>query len=294
MSLLQTYLASGELPGFLAAIAMPEEAATQIIRHAASSSFAAVEPYFEGLFSPSTGAAATKEIQAVCQESDGNFYELTVFLLAALHTKRLYAERSIPDTVYIDTFKVFSRFVREHQQSKGDYGFDRGFWMYRSLSCILFRLGILEYELYTCDGEVADKLGVAVGETAISIHIPSDCVISREGLQASYGFAEQFFATTFPEVKPSCYFCDSWLLSPALPGLLSLSSRILLFQSGFTILSVNPEDEGYMGWVFKRKYDSPSEFPETTSLQRSVKGFVLQGGRIGSAFGRLKPTEWAE
>ena len=41
----------------------------------------------------------------------------------------------------------FTRFVNEYKESFNKYGFDRGFWTYRQLAMLLFKVGILEYEI---------------------------------------------------------------------------------------------------------------------------------------------------
>ena len=85
----------------------------------------------------------------------------------------------------------------------------------------------------------------------------------------------------------SKFACDSWLLSPALKELLPEESRILQFQNRFEVKSWNKEEDAYLEWVFKRK-DLPLEkLPEETSLQRKMKAYVLQGGKIGEAYGEI-------
>ena len=69
--------------------------------------------------------------------------------------------------------------------------------------------------------------------------------------------------------------------------LLPEESRILQFQNRFEVKSWNKEEDAYLEWVFKRK-DLPLEkLPEETSLQRKMKAYVLQGGKIGEAYGEI-------
>ncbi len=198
---------------------------------------------------------------------------LRVMLDTALLTFGRYQAEGIGEDVFFATMGCFSRFVKEHLESFGVYGFDRGFWTGRQLSLTLFRLGTLEYE--------KEKGG------AVSVHIPSGADLSEDAVSESLATAKVFFkAHGFPATH---YYCTSWLLSPSLQKVLPPTSRILSFQKRFRILRFDEADDEYKLWVFKRKELAAEEFPETTSLQRSIKKFVLAGGAIGSAFGEIIP-----
>ena len=199
---------------------------------------------------------------------------LRAMLLAALRSRELYRRKGIPDGVFIDTMKCFSRFVREHAESYGSYGFDRGFWVGRQLSLLLFRVGALEYELAEYEGA-----------KAISIHIPSDADLSPQALDRSVADAKAFFRKYYPDYGEAVRFCSSWLLSPALKKLLPENSKIIGFQNRFRIVSVDETPESYKQWVFKNKNLAAEDFPEDTSLQRAMKRFVLSGGKVGEAEG---------
>ena len=127
---------------------------------------------------------------------------LAVMLRAALRTRELYAARGIPDGIFLGTMRCFPRFLREHLESYGRYGFDRAFWTGRQLSLTLFRLGELEYEL------LPGEKGV------LSLHIPSDADLSEEKTDASLRMQVSFFAEYFPAYAGADIYCDSWLLSP--------------------------------------------------------------------------------
>ena len=71
---------------------------------------------------------------------------LTEHLLTAVRNRSRGQWNRIPENIYIDTMKCFTRFVGEHFASYGYYGFDRGFWTTRQITARLFRIGQLEYE----------------------------------------------------------------------------------------------------------------------------------------------------
>lgn len=203
-------------------------------------------------------------------------------LLKAVENRRNGPWRGIEEDVWIDTMRCYTRFVNEHHASLGFYGFDRGFWTTRQRDAKLFRLGALEYELLRGED----------GATAVGLHIPSDASLGPEGLDASLARARDFLARRFPEWADAPIVCDSWLLSPALKGLLPPDSRILRFQAAFDLTATNPEPDEVLQWVFglaeaQKAGARLEELPEDTALQRSMKAFMRAGGRVGIAEGVL-------
>ena len=225
----------------------------------------------------------SKEVLS-CSES-GSFSmpgikELTEHLQTALKNRADGPWKGIPADIFIATMGAFSRFVREHYVSYGYYGFDRYFWTTRQADAKLFRIGELEYELVDERPESAD------------IHIPSDASLLPEKLNDSIDKAKTFFSEYFPEKKVSKFLLDSWLLSPALKKLLPESSHILRFAAAFDITDSSPEPNGFLEWVYKipgSQLDNVNllSLPEDTSLQRNMKEYLLQGGKIGDACGFL-------
>ena len=205
---------------------------------------------------------------------------LTCMLLSALGTRRDYERRGIGEDIFLATMGCFSRFVREHRDSFGGYGFDRGWWTVRQLNCQLFRLGALEFEM-----------GSFHGEPSLRLHIPSDADLSPQACRDSYRQAGEFFRAYFPDFRYRDITCTSWLLAPALREVLASGSKILAFQEQFVLTGSDPEDMGYVNWIFKKPDLSVAQWPQDTSLQRNIKKYVKQGYKIGNGEGRLKQEE---
>lgn len=201
------------------------------------------------------------ELGAFVRPDPDGFGELAGQLQCALKTRENYR---FSQEIFVDTMKCFTRFVMEHMESYGRYGFDRGFWTVRQLSGILFRIGELEYELL--EGE-------------IHLHIPSDAVLEPARLRASWEAARAMLGE-------GNMVCRSWLLSPDLVGLLDDDSKILAFQRNFTIHSPAPDDS-FRQWVFKDPNLPDAALPEATTLQRRLKVFLLAGNTFRDARGRL-------
>lgn len=228
-----------------------------------------------------TYAAAYTKAESLLSGTDPRGMKMLALLLrAAAQAKDAYDAAGIDERVYYDTMRCFPRFVGEYKAAYGVYGFDRGWWVGRQLSGMLFRLGALEYELTEYRGE-----------KALSVHIPSDADLSEMSVAQSLRAARIFTAAHFPAYAHARFFCESWLLSPALRELLPPSSRILRFAALFDVAETNEDDTGYVRWVYKVPDVRPEKFCEHTSLQRSIKKYVLSGGKIGDATGVLKEEE---
>jgi hypothetical protein len=262
----QDYVKPNEIQALCEKINMPDEATEGILACVNRFDYEAVSPYFSGLFSLETGQEAANGLIKACESAD-KWMLLTAQLAAALHTKEIYESKKIPASVYTDSVKAFSRFVRDHKESFGVYGFDRGWWMHRCLCGALLRLGALEFE-------------TRLNKAALSVHIPSDAVMSRETLDDSYNRARRFFSNGDMD-------CHSWLLSPALKECLPSGSKILLFQSDYTVTEWDKENKDFILWLYNRPYENYTDLPEDTRLQRAVKDRLLKNQPIGSAFGTL-------
>ena len=245
-------------------IDMPEEVTGKILEiHRTLEVF----PCLELLMQEKTWAEGLEQLKSALGEDEGGFKRLCCMLRCALRAKADYHRLGISEQIYIDTMAAFSRFVREHKDSYGCYGFNRGSWTPRQVSCKLFRIGQLEYELTTQDGN-----------PVVSLHIPTDVNLRPEVLLPSMreGLAE--FCRLFPEYEGKPVYCHSWLMSPQLHDLLPETSNILRFQELFDIEQDTVSGRDVLLWVFKNTRLPLEELPENTILQRKLKRFLLNGG----------------
>ena len=243
-------------------ISLPPEITDAVLSIQSSKEFTDLlpqaRPLLEELLTPATWDSALVRLKALIGEDPLGIKILTLMLICCGETWRSYQSLGISGDIYIETLKCFTRFINEHQESYGVFGFDRDFWTMRQLAARLFRLGTLEFEL-TEDGE----------GKAVHVHIPSDADLSPEARHRSYDMARDFIARFSPAYKGAPFLCTSWLLSPALRECLPKGSRIR-----FT-------------WVYKRPDIPLPDLPEGTSLQRNLKKYLLAGGKVGEGKGRL-------
>ena len=218
-----------------------------------------------------------EQLKEALGEDPGGMKRLCSMLRCALKAKENFDRLGISEEIYVATMGAFSRFVREHKESYGCYGFDRGRWTPRQVSARLLRIGQLEYEMVVLEGE-----------PAVSLHIPTDADLRPEVLRPSLeeGLAE--FYRLFPDYRGKKVFCHSWLLSTQLKEFLPSGSNILRFQDLFNLIPDSTPGNDVLLWVFKNPKLPRADYPENTSLQRKLKQFFLNGGQFMESFGLLR------
>lgn len=235
-------------------------------------------------------AGAAAEADPVSSAPDWPL-ELAVYLAAALGCwQRVYQPRGIPREVFVASMGCFPRFIGEYYATNGEYGFDRGFWTWRFTCGNIYRLGTLEYEMtaFAAHGRpLPAGLPLAGGAPILSVHIPSNAALKDGPLAESYRGAQAFFARHWPQYAYTAVFTDTWLLSPALQGVLKPGSGILRFARDYRLLWKNEESDEAVPWIFGRQLDV-ADMPEDSSLQRGVKALMARGGHVGSAAGVLE------
>lgn len=237
-----------------------------------------VDVYLEQMMNRETAKSAYRELDVLLTEDTDHFEMLYCQLECARRIFDRYQAKGISKDIYIDTMKCFVRFLEECKRKNGRMFFDRGWWTYRQISMSLFRIGDLEYEFEEYRGE-----------KVIAVHIPSNAEFSREAVECSLEAAGDFFRKYYPDYVYDKYTCESWLMSPVLPQLLSEKSNIMSFQKRFAITEVDQEEKEYIEWLFQVPADTAyAKLPEKTTLQRRVKALLLEGGNVGSAYGIME------
>ena len=257
-------------------IHLQKEIQNEVLSYYQTDDFAAAYPVTSGLKNMETEADARAKLGQLLGEDPQKIKMLTCMLVCAAELYSWYEEKGISETVFVDTMCCFTRFIEECRNITGQYAFDREWWTARQVSGNLFRIGELEYEMLDRESE-----------PVISIHIPSDAILTGERCDMSLENAKEFFATFFPEYQDRDYICNSWLLAPELCSLLSQDSKILAFQHRFKIQEADYSDTDYIEWVYKTRDVPIADLPEDTGLQRNMKRHLLNGGRIGTGYGIL-------
>lgn len=256
-------------------IGLPHEVQERVECTAEKLNLEDMQETLDALTDISTAPGAYEKLKEILGEDEDNIKMLACQLICAVRDYEKYEAAGMSREIYVDTMKCFSRFIGECMEKTGRYAFDRGWWTYRQLSMVLFRVGELEYELVQHEGE-----------NAVSVHIPSDGDMNPEKVDKSLEQGRIFVGKYFPQYRDGSYICESWLLSPRLTQFLRETSNIRKFQERFRVVEDLPKDTGYIEWLFGRTEDTPyEELPEKTSLQRNVKEMLLKGEHIGAGLG---------
>lgn len=200
-------------------------------------------------------------IKAKLNDYDG-IKLLTIYLLKAYDDLTLYLKLNIDLNIYFDTFKCFSRFLKETYLATNKLIFDRYFWTYKQTELSLFKIKELEYEIDLINKE-------------ISIHIPSNANLKLDIVLDSLKSSYLFFKEHFKEVSEYKYTCSSWLLGKELVNLLNKNSNILRFQSLFNIVNTYIDNKDLYFFVFNTYNKDVTSFKEETSLQKKLKKYLL-------------------
>lgn len=257
-------------------IELQEPVTAEVLEFSNKNDFFKIEELLNGLKVPDKWDAARGKLEQLLAPDENQFKMLACMLYCAAGDYEEYQRLKIGDDIYIATMKCFPRFLEECREKSGAFAFDRSFWTVRQIGMKLFRIGTLEYERTELEGD-----------TAISIHIPSDADLSPEACEASLRQVVAFMNEKFPQEKSMQYFCSSWLLSPSLKELLPAGSKIVQFQERFEIIDQNPDSNAYLEWVYQKNNCPIEQLPEDTSLQKRMKAYLLSGGKIGEALGMI-------
>ena len=103
--------------------------------------------------------------------------------------------------------------------------------------------------------------------------------------------AKAFFAEHFPDYDYKFFICESWLLYEDNWRFMKSGCNILQFQSLFDIVMSSTDDRQAIERIFGKKRLIKKNYPENTSLQKSAKKFMLDGGKMGEGLGVINKNE---
>ena len=253
--------------------------------------WAELSPRIDELTAPSLAEQARQALAGALAplEGDTGMVQLACMLAAAGRTHARYRAAGVADPVFYATMDCFRRFLEETHGWTGRWVFDRAFWCWRQTSCLLFRLGALEFECTAAPGDPPPP-GLAAGDPLLSVHIPSDAPLTRAALDASYAEQRRFFAAEgaafCTQGAPRALFCSSWLLAPALTRFLGEQSGIRQFAGDYRVYHVDEANESFYLWLYGGRKPIP-DLPTRTHLQRAVQAHLAAGGKVGEGAGLL-------
>lgn len=216
---------------------------------------------------------------------DPNVAALRVYLQLAVRVYEKYQKLGIPDSIFFDTFRDFAIWSEECERKSGNPGIIQWTWNAWALRMGLFRIGRLQYQpsSLTEDLHIENEL-LAAGTPILEVHIPAGEPLHQTAVQKSMAHAVEFFADVFGK-KYRILHCHSWLLAKELKEILPAASGIMCFQSLFHVYREDYDFRQAEERVFGSIEELPHGYPETTSLQRNLKQYLLEGKKVGMGAG---------
>lgn len=235
-----------------------------------------------------------------CLQNKKPLIKLAVIMKSAEMTYQLYVNKGISKEIFTDTFDD----IRIWCENCGNAGLVNSGWLKNHIAFELFKIGRLQFQMFTCSNKALNysKLPLKRNEKAIYVHIPQGEKLDFEECKKSLKQANSFFERYFPEYKYNYYFCESWLLFEDNRLFMNENSNIIKFMNLFDIhyslkLEAQPFERIFSADIHricsipvigsKIRKSSIAHFPETTSLQRSAKDYLLKGNKLGIGIGTI-------
>jgi len=218
-------------------------------------------------------------------------YFMSFFLTATELMLEKYHERNIDEEIFWFAMIDFRCKLMECWENYGIWGTSATAWHAAFFTLNRFALGRFQYDYSTFANTRYTKNGITIkkGDPCLRFHIPSSGPLTRELRHDSYRRAYEFNKERYGGIVPIT--CASWLLYPKHVEFLSPTSNLIDFIHDFDYVTCNGESTEFANkWrVFTHAYDDKpaSELPEKTSMQRSYKKRLMEGGLVGGGYGVL-------
>ena len=290
-----------ELPEVLLDLSVPHDAINEIVAvHAAAGDdigFVRLRDrvawaILEGLGQVEAEPTVLPELPATLGALGRLFY-LYAGLGVLPHIQAFHRAHGVPPDVSRRTLADIGRQVAAYQRRHGVVGQQNPRWTVSHLRGELYQVGRQQYQIARLGNRTGQAVAAAggpgtPGSPSLALHIPGFCgPLSPSAVARSIEAAHGFFATCFPDEKPTVATCHSWLLDPQLGPRLPSRSRIVafqyLFRPGYPVF--DPGDEDALRFVFDQP-DTPLEsLPQDTSLRRVIVEHLRGGGHWYTANG---------
>ena len=212
---------------------------------------------------------------------------MPLFFLAHLADYTLVEQEKlgIPHEITVASLRDVNLWIGNYRSQFGCLGLKEVDWQLYHWRSEIFRIGRLQFR------PLPARATTPSGEFELEVHIPQGEPLTPEACLESFERAKEFMAKIFPEKKFEYFVCSSWLLSPHLVNVLPEQSNIVKFMRLWTVHTVSEKPSGAIiprifGFGLTRD-DLPTA-PEKTSMQRSVKAYLLNGGDFRDAAGYRK------
>lgn len=213
---------------------------------------------------------------------------LVLYLMLGYEAGEEYLKKGISEKIWLQSCRDIVIWAEDYYQKNGIWGLTELEWLGKTIRLELFRLGRLQFEpmLPEMRKKAEEKIRkyssyeITSETEMIDVHIPAGEPLDTDKAIDSFRQAKQFFGA-----RDMIFHCHSWLLSPALTKILPSSSRILQFQALFDVICVDHSFRQAEERVFGKVMDDYLKYAEKTSLQRSLKQYLIEKGDPGIGTG---------
>jgi hypothetical protein len=214
------------------------------------------------------------------------------FLHLVRLARAIHHARGIPDEVGRQTLGELGRWMEDHRQRQGCWGFDLIDWSALHLLGRIYALGRLKFELAGLPDWCAidEAPGLAAiprcGDPVVCVHIPASGRLDPEDCDRSFAAAHGFFPCHFPDHPFAAFICVSWMMNRQLAKVLPPDSNLVRFLGRFAPMRLHgARDDQVWLRVFGQAVVDPATAPRDTSLRRAILDHALRGGRWDTAGG---------
>lgn len=205
-------------------------------------------------------------------------FSLRLILELAADIKDDYDALGIEERVYKDTFYDITLWCQNCYATFHEWGIDEVIWLRLHICMEVFRLGRLAFQKIHLTKDIP-AYHKKQGDEVIEIHVAQGEALVYEDCIRSLNQALSFY-----HMEGAWFWGESWLLHPALQKMLTKDCNILRFQSLFHIYEIDESCHQGEERIFGDVMDI-ADYPETTSLQRNLKQYLLKGNTLGMARG---------
>lgn len=234
------------------------------------------------------------------------FKKLCITFAYLPYTYKKYEQLGISDEVFYDTMNdivIWMNVYRYYNNNK--YGLEEFNWIQNHLKCEIFKLGRLQFQLsnyfYTAFCKHNDSV-IKLGNKCLNIHIPRGERLDIDACYDSFSRAQEFFPKYFPDYPVDIFECWSWIFYSKNALFMNENSNLIKFANLFTKSCDRESPASTLGYIFniresnkklmknKKKfgyYYDLSTFSPQSSLQKSAKEYIMNGGKLGDAKGQI-------
>ncbi len=229
-------------------------------------------------------AVAEKMMQGELPDPEKGLFQIFILAYMADYALEVNNKRGISREITVKTLKDINVWLENYKTQYNELGLGEFCWLKYHYTGDLFHIGRLQYRLE----KPLEGIG---GDIAIETHIPQGEPLTEEDCLKSFKMAAEFFKKHFPQSKPEYFMCDSWLLNPNLEKILKPTSNIVKFMRLWTPIPFVSDHsaqaiERVFGFGFKK--ENIENAPESTSLQKSLKAYLISGGSMDLTAGYRK------